>query len=287
MIPIRCEHCENITRCTVCGNEINGFHHVGVRASGIVKSSIVHYASPCKHRIDVRSGVSTTQAKGSLAVYNGGPIWENGYEWFNVFWGSFWQGNSWIGRLNTAVMNIEKDPSYSGQLKQYNVGIGTVRGSIVIDKEPPSSVGAVDLGKFISGWISSGQIPDLGAKGAYNIFLPPGITATLSSDKSCVVFCDYHDTVNGDSGPFFTCEPYPCSSGCNQCDSDPFDTLTQGLSEEMVELKTDMNPGTGWVIGNLELCDYCDQNFVCNRIATGEYVNSWYNNAAGKCWTPD
>jgi len=61
---------------------------------------------------------------------------------------------------------------------------------------------------------------------------------------SCSSFCDYHDAVNGPSGPFYTVEPYPCAQGCNQCTKDPFDTLTQGLSEEMIELKTDMDPGT-------------------------------------------
>ena len=97
--------------------------------------------------------------------------------------------------------------------------------------------------------------------------------------------CDYHDTVNGPDGPFFTVEPYPCARGCNECTKDPFDTLIQGLSEEMVELKTDMDPGTGWVIGNEEICDYCDTNFVCNRISTGEYVNSWYDKTKNACWT--
>jgi len=53
----------------------------------------------------------------------------------------------------------------------------------------------------------------------------------------------------------------------------------------MVELKTDMDPGTGWVIGNEEICDYCDANFVCNKIATGEYVNSWYDKSKNACWT--
>ncbi len=102
-------------------------------------------------------------------------------------------------------------------------------------------------------------------------------------EASCSVFCDYHNAA-GPSGPFYTVEPYPCAQGCNHCTSDPFDTLTQGLSEEMVELKTDMDPGTGWVIGNEELCDFCDRNFVCNRINTGEYVNSWYDQTRGACW---
>src|SRR5438034_4816536 len=73
--------------------------------------------------------------------------------------------------------------------------------------------------------------------------------------------------------PRSTLFPYTTLFRSNQCTKDPFDTLIQGLSEEMVELKTDMDPGTGWVIGNEEICDYCDTNFVCNRISTGEYVN--------------
>ena len=39
----------------------------------------------------------------------------------------------------------------------------------------------------------------------------------------------------------------------------------------MVELATDASPGSGWVIGNLEICDYCDENFKCEKITTGEY----------------
>ncbi len=92
------------------------------------------------------------------------------------------------------------------------------------------------------------------------------------------------NTVNNAKGPFYTVEPYPCTQGCNHCTTDPFDTLSQGLSEEMVELKTDMDPGTGWVIGNEELCDYCDAKFVCNRISTGEYVNAWYDKGKNACW---
>ena len=51
-----------------------------------------------------------------------------------------------------------------------------------------------------------------------------------------------------------------------------------------MELKTDMDPGTGWVIGNEELCDYCNAKFVCNRISTGEYVNAWYDKGKSACW---
>jgi hypothetical protein len=165
------------------------------------------------------------------------------------------------------------------------VGMGKVSALIKIQTSPASKLSDAQIKQTLSGWISSGTVPDLGGRGAYNIFLPPGVSVSLTpGEASCAVFCDYHNTVNGSSGPFYTVEPYPCANGCNQCTNNPLDTLTQGLSEEVVELKTDMNPGTGWVIGNLELCDYCDARFVCNRIAGGEYVNSWYDKSKNACW---
>ena len=281
----RCKYCSEIEKCSVCGNKVESFRHVGVRACGKLKSEIWHYAEPCGHRYDVsQEQPEQAKASGKLAIYNGGPLWKDGYEWVNVFWGKYWQMQPWVQFIDRAVNDIETNSSYSGGLRQYNVGMGTVKPSVIIQDDPPSTVSNKAIGGALDAWIKAGTIPDLGIKGAYNVFLPPGITATLGTDSSCSVFCDYHDTANGDKGPFFTCEPYPCSTGCNQCTSSSFDTMTEGLSEEMVELKTDMNPGTGWVIGNEELCDYCDAHYVCNKISTGEYVNAWYSNLAGACW---
>lgn len=283
----RCDRCREINYCTECGTKVESFKHIGVRASGSLKSAIWHYALPCWHRIDISGGkeAKAAPAGSKLAVYNGGPLWKGGYQWVNVYWGKFWKGQQWVDMLDKATEDIETNASYSGELSQYNVGIGSLKGHVEIPADPPVTISSTEIGKQIEAWVSDGTLPDLQAKGAYNIFLPPGVTATLGPDKSCAVFCDYHDTAGGNSGPFFTCEPYPCSIGCNQCNSNPFDTLTQGLSEEMVELKTDMNPGTGWVIGNEEICDYCDKNFVCNQISSGEYVNAWYSDATGACWS--
>jgi len=222
-------------------------------------------------------------------AYNGGPLWQTGYSWQNVYWGPYFASaaqSPWLTRLEKATRDIESDPSYSGGLSEYNVGIGHVIASVTIRTPPPSSISDNQIRQALAAWISQGLVSNFGTKGAYNIFLPPGVTAALSPlEKSCSVFCDYHNSANGPKGPFYTVEPYPCAKGCNRCTSDPFDTLTQGLSEEMVELKTDMDPGTGWIIGNEELCDFCDRNFVCNQIASGEYVNSWYDKAKGTCWT--
>ena len=219
--------------------------------------------------------------------YNGGPLWQDGYAWQNIYWGSYYtkpSSSQWVNKVELAVAHLESDSSFSGGLRQYNVGTGKLIQSIVIQQDPSSQLSNDQIAKTLIGWISSGTVADFRTAGAYNIFLPPGTTTSLSGDVSCNSFCDYHDTANGPNGPFYTVEPYPCTQGCNQCNQDPFDTLTQGLSEEMVELKTDMDPGTGWVIGNEEICDYCDTNFVCNRIATGEYVNSWYDKSKNACW---
>jgi len=239
-----------------------------------------HFARPCGHR--------SSPASSRRVKYNGGPLWTTGYTWQSVYWGSYFatqSSSSWVKRVEDAVLNIETDKSYSGGLSEYNVGIGRIIPHAIIKTSPPGRLSDSQIRQALTGWISQGTVSSLGTEGAYNIFLPPGVTVSLSPlEASCKVFCDYHNTVNNAKGPFYTVEPYPCTQGCNHCTTDPFDTLSQGLSEEMVELKTDMDPGTGWVIGNEELCDYCGAKFVCNRISTGEYVNAWYDKGKNACW---
>ena len=291
----RCDSCRNISKCTICGTSSEGFHHVGVRGTtnrlripvinynvtyDAQPSGVWHYSQPCNHRV-------YPAAASSIVKYNGGPLWKDGYTWQDIYWGSYYArpaSSQWMKKLELVVAHLESDASYSGGLGQYNVGIGKVIGPVIVQQDPPSQLSNDQIAKTLIAWASAGTVADLSTNGAYNIFLPPGTTASLSSDLSCNTFCDYHETANGPNGPFYTVEPYPCAQGCNQCTKDTFDTLTQGLSEEMVELKTDMDPGTGWVIGNEEICDYCDANFVCNKIATGEYVNSWYDKSKNACW---
>lgn len=280
-----CDLCAKQTACTACGRRVKTFDHVGVRASSSSRlgSGIWHIAYPCGHaqRLQAKAKKGAAQA-----VYNGGPLWQSGYKWQSVYWGTYWQGKAASvnpAQIDKAVADIEADGSYSGGLSEYNVGQGTVLSSKVITTNPPSALDDSQIGPQIKKWVQAGSVPELGQQGAYNIFLPPGTSVTLGGSASCQSFCDYH---NSDGAHFYTIEPYPCAAGCNQCTSVAFDTLTMGLSEEMVELKTDMNPGTGWVIGNEEVCDYCDASFVCKRIAEGEYVNAWYSNAKAACWVP-
>ena len=291
----RCESCRHITTCPVCGASVRRFHHVGVRGTRSTfkipvldvkishesqPSGVWHYTDTCQHRVYPLAPSVATK-------YNGGPLWKAGYSWQNVYWGTYYakpSRSSWIKRVETATAHIESDKNYSGGLAQYNVGIGKFTNPATINQDPPSQISNDQIKKVLTEWINAGTVADLGTQGAYNIFMPPSTTISLSADLSCQTFCDFHDSVDGPNGPFYTVEPFPCASGCNQCSSNPFDTLTQGLSEEMVELKTDMDPGSGWVIGNEEVCDFCDANFVCNKISTGEYVNAWYDKGKSACW---
>src|SRR6266704_4209380 len=124
-----------------------------------------------------------------------------------------------MNKVELAVAHLESDPSFSGGLRQYNVGTGKLIQPIVIQQDPSSQVSNDQIAKTLIGWINSETVAALGTTGAYNIFLPPGTTASLSGDLSCNSFCDY-----------------------------------------------------------------CDANFVCNKIATGEYVNSWYDKSKNACW---
>ncbi len=141
-------------------------------------------------------------------------------------------------KLELVVAHLESDASYSGGLGQYNVGIGKVIGPVIVQQDPPSQLSNDQIAKTLIAWASAGTVADLSTNGAYNIFLPPGTTASLSSDLSCNTFCDYHETANGPNGPFYTVEPYPCAQGCNQCTKDTFDTLTQGLSGSLATRKS-------------------------------------------------
>jgi hypothetical protein len=271
----------------VCNEPIEKIDHVGVRCStnSNGKSGIHHFAYPCLHNIALK----TTPSKAALAVYNGGPLWKKGFKWVNVYWGSYWSKSPTIApsAVDKAVINITTNTSYWGDLSEYNVGSNDATSGLVsqvmLTDDPPAAIDDSQIQTRLTSLIKNGTVVDLKGAGAYNFFFPPGVTVALQNTNSCSYFCDYHNAIS-QNGPFYTVEPWPCSSGCNQCTKSDFDTLTQGLSEELVELATDMNPGSGWVIGNEELCDYCDSKFVCNQITTSEYVNSWYSNKQGKCW---
>jgi len=261
--------------CKVCNTDHEIVRSAGIRLKN--KKSLITVKLACGHwnKLEI-------QEQSNLAKYYGGKLWQDGYSWVNVFYGSYWKNNT--QQIDRAVSAIESDPSYSGGLSEYNVGQGKLLTSVVIPEDPPSTIDDEQIIQKLKEWIPN-TIPDV--TGAYNVFFPPNVTVTMQGMSSCVEFCAYHSWDG--KNLFYTVIPYPCQEGCNECTQNSFDTLTMALSEEMTELKTDMQVGTGWLIvqGNvaLELCDYCDENYVC-KTASGYYVNAWWSNKNNTCWSP-
>ena len=90
----KCRSCYQISRCPTCNVSLRGFHHVGVRGGILSSSSIWPIGTPCGHLIPEEELIHEVSGGRVPIVYNGGPLWKAGYQWVNVFWGSFWEGNS-------------------------------------------------------------------------------------------------------------------------------------------------------------------------------------------------
>jgi hypothetical protein len=105
--------------------------------------------------------------------YGGGPLWKNGYAWQNIYWGPYFTGSSssaWVASIERAVRGIESDKTYSEGLSQYNVGIGKVSPLITVTTAPAAKISDRQVKQTLTGWIASGTVPNLGSRGAYNIF---------------------------------------------------------------------------------------------------------------------
>ncbi len=212
---------------------------------------------------EIKRETNVTQTTSGLATYNGGPLWQTGYKWINIFWGSFWNApkDFTTAQVDKAVADIATDHSYWGGLQEYgasggDMGYGVFGNSYIISQDPPTTIDDSAIGPQIKQWVVSGTVADVNEKGAYNIFFPPGVTITLQGSSSCSVFCDFHNFYNdGTKNYYYTVEPYPCTLGCNQCTVSAFDTLTQGLSEEMCILPEEILLGDNKPISEYEIGD--------------------------------
>src|SRR6059036_3337247 len=156
----RCESCSDIASCNVCGSSTSGFEHIGVRATAGQDSGIWHYASPCRHRNQLRTGSANVK-------YGGGPLWKNGYIWQSIYWGPYFASSSasaWVASIEKAVADIESDKKYSGGLSQYNVGIGKASRLVNIKMAPAAKISDGQIKQTLAGWIASGAVPNLGGR---------------------------------------------------------------------------------------------------------------------------
>src|SRR2546427_6073550 len=146
----RCESCSNISTCNVCGKSISGFEHIGVRAATGQESGIWHYATPCRHRNQIR-------ARSASVKYGGGPLWKNGYTWQNIYWGPYFSSpanTAWVKSIERAVVDIESDKTYYVGLSQYDVGIGKLKTPATSKTTPASKITDDQIRQTLASWIA-------------------------------------------------------------------------------------------------------------------------------------
>ncbi|MEM3656757.1 MAG: hypothetical protein QXP58_09635 [Thermoprotei archaeon] len=280
--------------CPNCGDSNDEGKRIAVRLHGGVTRIQRYYK--CGYTTD-EANTNSNNPNSGIAIRGSGPIWGQGYRFMNIYWGQWWvQRHDLVVKINTALEHIEADNTYSGGLSEYDVGKGAFFGSFTIAKDPPNQLDGWGLEEWLNNSVSTKFLPNLNGLGAYIIFLPPDVTFKLGGKTMGTDFHGYH-TWNGDRQRpiYYAVEQYPDSSG----DMSPniFDTVTLGLSAEMVGLETDMQPGDGWIISGdtgmggvlHEICGKCDtpsDTGKPSRLNTGELVAPWWSNAKNKCWEP-
>jgi hypothetical protein len=229
-------------------------------------------------RTEALAPVATAQL-----TYRGGPLLSEA-QVFVIFWGDAWQQDPQVGlvqQINSFFDYVLTSPLMD-QLAEYSVpgmtiSHGSRTGSIELTTAPPSNVSDGDIQQLIQQEISSDPaVPQPSSSSLYFVFLPPGVTVGLNGASSCVNFCGYHNSIDGQV--FYAVMPHPDCSGCTGGLS-VVDALTSITSHELCEAITDPIPGQGW---------YDDQNGEIGDICAwqtkhlGDYVVQleWSNSAA-------
>lgn len=220
-------------------------------------------------------------------TYRAGPILAS-VQVFVFFWGDAWsqpQLSPVVDQLNAFFDYVLTSPLLD-QLAEYDVpgaaiGHGTRTGAMVLTTSPPASVADADVQQMLQGEIASDPaVPQPDASSLYFVFLPPGVSVGMDGGSSCVNFCGYHNSIQGQVPIFYAVMPYPDCGGCTGS-LEAFAALTSTTSHELCEAITDPVPGQGW---------YDDQNGEIGDICAwqtkqlGPYtVQLEWSNQAGRC----
>ena len=233
--------------------------------------------------VPLREQVAKLAAAAKL-TYRGGPLL-SAVEVTTIFWGAWWKTapqNALVARLNTFFDDILVS-ALIDQLKEYGVtgtpiGHGKRVATLTVDLAPSATVDDTAITAFLQGLLKAGSVPAAGKNSLYFIYLPSGVTVTMSGQASCQAFCGYHDATGG--ATYYAVEPYPDCQGCLGGLS-AFDALTETSSHELCESITDPVPGQGWYDdANGEIGDIC----AWQTKTVGAYtVQMEWSNSAGAC----
>jgi hypothetical protein len=229
---------------------------------------------------------AATPAVAPQLTYRGGPLLTS-VQVFTVFWGSGWQQQPQAGLIAKLNQFFDKVLSSTliDQLAEYNVpGKAISHGKRV----GTSTVTNLPLGRHATDStirhllqqeiVSNPAFPKPSPNLLYFVYLPPGVSLTSQGGKSCMTFCGYHDSIDGQI--FYAAMPYPGCNGCLGGLSD-LDALTQTSSHELCEAITDAGPGTGWYDDhNGEIGDICA--WKAKKVG-GYTVQLEWSNKANNC----
>ncbi len=157
-------------------------------------------------------------------------------------------------------------------LKEYNaphqsIGYGSLEAMHLDQKAPfKSLVEDSEIQAQLSRMIKDGSVPAADKNTLYMIYFPPKMQIDLSGQKSCQVFCAYHNSFlkNGSEINYGVIPDQggSCDGGCGPSPS-RFDNETSVTSHELTEAITD--PAVGLVQGSQPA-----------------YPLGWYNASAGE-----
>ena len=231
-------------------------------------------------RIEAAAPVGTPRL-----TYRGGPLLAS-VEVFLLFWGDAWSHDPLsqvVGQLN-GFFDYVLTSALMDQLGEYSapgftIGHGARTGSLELTTAPPQSVTDADIQALIQQEIATDPaVPKPSPSSLYFVFLPPGVSVSLSGGASCTSFCGYHSDINGKV--FYAVMPYPDCQGCAGSNG-VLAALTATSSHELCEAITDPVPGQGWYDdANGEIGDIC----AWQTKKLGAYtVQLEWSNSAGKC----
>ena len=219
-------------------------------------------------------------------TYRGGPLL-TAVQVFSVFWGAAWKDaaqQATVPSLNGFLKFIVASP-YVDQLAEYNtppqqkIGRGSYLGTATLtDPLPGASVTDAAIQQMLEQQMARKALPAATPNTLYVTFLPPGVTVVAGSDRSCQVFCGYHDRSPGQL--YYAVLPYPDCAGCLGGGA-ALDALTSVCSHELAEAITDPIPGQGWYDDTQgEIGDVCAWQ---NKKLGNYVVQTLWSNRAQAC----
>ena len=199
---------------------------------------------------------------GMTLDYHGGVLLAH-VEVTVIFLGDWWNSHRDLATQLDAFWNTVMQSSVVGQLQEYSIGTytlgsGSYLGSHIFALTPPATANDAWIVATLQDILSHGTIGSPQENSLYMIYLPSGVASEQGGDRSCDVYCGYHNNANT---LYYAVIPYPDCYGCTG-NLDVFQALCVTSSHELCEAVTDPAVGNGWLSSDgAEIGDICAWQF--------------------------